>query len=64
MTDEEFTYTKEAKRKHGANVVEQEFAQPKHRKDPPKNKKKTNQSVQPASREQVARSHPLSLQPP
>ena len=34
MTDEELMYAKEAKRKHGANVVEQEFAQPKHHKDP------------------------------
>ena len=64
MTDEELTYAKEAKRKRGANVVEQEFAQPKHRKDPPRNNKKTNQSAQPASKEQVAGSHPLSLQPP
>ena len=64
MTDEGLTYAKEAKRKHGANVVEQEFAQPKHHKDPPSNNKKTNQSAQPASKEQVAGSHPLSLQPP
>ena len=64
MTDEELTYAKEAKRKRGANVVEQEFAQPKHRKDPPRNNKKTNQSEQPASKEQVEGSHPLLLQPP
>ena len=57
------TYTKEAKRKRGANVVEQEFAQPKHHKDDGTTKKQTNQSVQPASKEQVAGSHPLSLQP-
>ena len=64
MTDEELTYAKEAKRKHGANVVEQEFAQPKHHKDPPRNNKKTNQSAQPASKEQVEGSHLLLLQPP
>lgn len=40
MTDEELTYAKEAKRKHGANVVEQEFAQPKHHKDPPEEQQK------------------------
>ena len=34
MTDEELRCAKEAKRKGGANVVEQEFAQPKHCKDP------------------------------
>ena len=32
-------------------------------KTPPRNNKKTNQSAQPASKEQVAGSHPLSLQP-
>ena len=64
MTDDELTYAKEAKRKRGANVVEQEFAQLKHRKDPPRNNKKTNQSAQPASKEQVEGSHPLLLQPP
>ena len=64
MTDEELTYAKEAKRKRGANVVEQEFAQPKHRKDPPRNNKKTNQPAQPASKEQVEGSHLLLLQPP
>ena len=31
MADEELTYAKEAKQKHAANVVQQEFAQSKHR---------------------------------
>lgn len=50
MTDEELTYAKEAKGKHGANVVEQEFAQPKHHKDPPRGttKKQTSLLNQPA----------------
>ena len=62
MADEELTYTKEAKQKHAANVVQQEFAQCTHRKDPPRNKK-INQSAQPANKQQVEGNHPLSLQP-
>ena len=31
MADEELTYAKEAKQKRAANVVQQEFAQSKHR---------------------------------
>lgn len=45
MTNEELTYAKEAKRKHGANVVEQEFAQPKHHKDPPEEQQKKQISL-------------------
>ena len=40
------------------------FAQCKHRKDPPRNNKEINQSVQPANKQRVEGNHPLSLQPP
>ena len=52
VADEELTYAKEAKQKRAANVVQQEFAQSKHCKDPPRNKK-ISQSAQPANKQQV-----------
>ena len=60
MTDDELTYAKEAKRKRGANVVEQEFAQPKHRKDRPKNKKK-NKPVCATSQQGTSCTKPSSI---
>ena len=51
MADEELTYAKEAKQKRAVNVVQQEFAQSKHAKTPPRNKK-INQSAQPANKQQ------------
>lgn len=49
MTDEELTYAKEAKRKRGANVVEQELLNPHIAKTPRgTTKKQTSLRNQPA----------------
>lgn len=60
MTNEELTYAKEAKRKHGANVVEQEFAQPKHHKDPPEEQQK-NKSACATSQQGTSCRKPSSI---
>ena len=55
MADEELTYTKEAKQKRAANVVQQEFAQSKHRQDPPQEQK--NKPVSAASQQATSHYH-------